>query len=147
MVSATILDLALKKVIELNVKNENIVVKILNQNPQDLKSDENEIFELLKDVGKNKEEFEIKELNQYAKKKYYKYSANINNCVNYARNNLYKINLIDKREEKEYAGCEMASLTTECCVKILFLLNSKKYKILTIIFYNFFCFFKSIYFA
>ena len=110
MVSATILDLALKKVIELNEKNENIVVKILNQNPQDLKLDENEIFELLKDVGKNKEEFEIKELNQYAKKKYYKYSTNINNCVNYARNNLYKINLINKKEEKEYAGCEMASL-------------------------------------
>ena len=125
MVSSTILDLCLKKIINLTEKNEKIYVKILNQEPQNLKPDEMEIFKILKAVGKNKEEFELSELNDYAKKQYYQYSTNVNNTVNYAKNNLYKINLIDKKEEKEYAKANYSDFTLKSIISIyIFLLVS-----------------------
>lgn len=110
MVSATILDLCLKKIISLREQNKKIYIKILNKQPQELKADEMEIFKILRAVGKNNEEFEIDELNKYAKQEYYKYSTCINNTVNFARNNLYRIKLINKREENEYAKCSNAKL-------------------------------------
>ncbi len=100
-VSATILDLCLKKIISLRTQENKVYVKIL-KNPENLKEDELEIYKLLKEVGKNKEEFEIEELNKFANKEYYKYSEYINKVVKSTRNNLYKMKLIDKANEKKY---------------------------------------------
>ena len=100
-VSATILDLCLKKIISLRMKNDNVYIKILKE-PKNLKEDELEIYKLLKEVGKDKEEFDIEELNEFANKKYYKYSSYIEKLVESTRNNLYKMKLIDKKNEKNY---------------------------------------------
>ena len=100
-VSATILDLCLKKIIGLRVDGDKVYIRIL-KNPENLKEDELEIYKLLKEVGKNKEEFEIEEINDYANKEYKKYSDHINKLVNSTRNNLYKMKLIDKANEKRY---------------------------------------------
>ena len=100
-VSATILDLCLKKFIDLRVDGDKVYVKILKSS-EGLKEDELEIYKLLKEVGEKKKEFEIEELNKFANKNYYKYSSYIDKFVNAARNNLYKMKLIDKANEKNY---------------------------------------------
>ena len=101
-VSATLLDLCLKKIISLKVKDNDVYVKILQNNPSDLPKDELAIFNLIEKASKDKEEFEINELNTYAKKEYYKYSKYINDMVNSARNKLYELKLIDKANERNY---------------------------------------------
>ena len=101
-VSATLLDLCLKKIISLKVKDNDVYVKILQNNPSDLPKDELAIFNLIEKASKDKDEFEINELNTYAKKEYYKYSKYINDMVNSARNKLYELKLIDKANERNY---------------------------------------------
>ena len=101
-VSATLLDLCLKKIISLKVKDNDVYVKILQKNPSDLPKDELAIFNLIEKASKGKDEFEINELNTYAKKEYYKYSKYINDMVNSARNKLYELKLIDKANERNY---------------------------------------------
>lgn len=101
-VSATLLDLCLKKIISLKVKDNDVYVKILQKNPSDLPKDELAIFNLIEKASKDKDEFEINELNTYAKKEYYKYSKYINDMVNSARNKLYELKLIDKANERNY---------------------------------------------
>ncbi len=104
-VSATILDLCYKRKITLRVDdNEKVYIKI-NSEGNDLSKDEAEIYKMLKELSTNQEEFEITKLNDYANKKYQKYSNIINNFVNAARNSLYNLNLINKSEEKLYASC------------------------------------------
>lgn len=101
-VSATLLDLCLKKIISLKVKDNDVYVKILQKNPSNLPKDELAIFNLIEKASKDKDEFEINELNTYAKKEYYKYSKYINDMVNSARNKLYELKLIDKANERNY---------------------------------------------
>lgn len=101
VVASTILNLALKKIIHLRVEEKSVYVKILTE-PVGLKKDELEIYQLLKEVAGNQEEFKLDDLKIYAKKKYNKYSQFINKVVNAARNSLYDLNLIDKAQEKEY---------------------------------------------
>lgn len=101
-VSATILDLCLKKIISLSVDNNNVYVKILQKKPENLNEDELAIFKLIKNASNNREEFDIDELNTYAKEDYYEYSKYINDMVNSARNKLYELKLIDKENEKNY---------------------------------------------
>lgn len=101
-VSATLLDLCLKKIISLRVKGDDVYVKVLQEEPNDIKKDELAIFKLIKKASKDKEEFEINELNTYANKEYYQYSKYINDMVNSARNSLYELKLIDKSNEKNY---------------------------------------------
>ena len=109
-VSATILNLCYKKKITLKLdEKENVYIKIISDE-KDLKNDELEIYKLLLKASKGKEEFEIKELNKFAKRKYNEYSTSIYNFVNSARNSLYKLGLIDKRKEKLYAKCENADI-------------------------------------
>lgn len=109
-VSSTILDLCLKKQIGLRVDAQNnVYVKILEQG-KDLKKDELAILKLLKRTAKGREEFEITELNNYAKNNYNEYSNQINLLVSSARNNLYNLGLIDKAEEKLYNTCQNAKI-------------------------------------
>lgn len=107
-VSATILDLCYKKKIELRVgENETVYIKVISDS-DGLKEDELEIYNLLKQISKNGEEFEINELKKFANKKYLEYSNIINSFINSARNSLYSLGLIDKSEEKLYATSDYA---------------------------------------
>ena len=107
-VSATILDLCLKKKITLRMDDKkNVYVNIIAE-PDGLNKDELEIYKLLKEVSDG-EEFEVEELNKYAKKKYQKFSDSINKFVNEARESLYDLKLIDKAEEKQYRKSNSAS--------------------------------------
>lgn len=124
VVASTILNLALKKIIRLRVEEENVYVKILNE-PVGLKKDELEIYQLLKDVEGNQDEFKLENLKTYAKKKYNKYSQFINKVVNEARNSLYNLKLIDKAKEREYAKSETAE------TKIMLVKNVYEYLIVT----------------
>ena len=99
-VSATILDLCLKRKITMRVQKENVFIKIVGD-MNGLNKDEQAIYKLLKEAGGN-EEFEIGQLKIYAEKEFYQYSRSINNLVNYARNSLYDEKLIDKAKEKSY---------------------------------------------
>lgn len=101
-VSATLLDLCLKKIISLKVKDNDVYVKILQKDLSNLQKDELAIFNLIEKASRDKEEFEINELNTYANKEYYKYSKYINDMVNSARNKLYELKLIDKANERNY---------------------------------------------
>lgn len=106
-VSSTILDLCLKKVISLRVKQDEVYVKIL-RDKDGLPNDEQEIYDLLSNTGQGREEFLLSDLNLYAKDKYNQYSYIINKMVNSARNRLYNLRLLDKANEKEYIKCENA---------------------------------------
>ncbi len=106
-IASTILDLCLKKKIELSINEKDTMVKIIS-GPEGLKSDELEVYELLKKAGNKDEIFKIEELNKYAKKKYYQYSSSINKIINSTRENLYNLKLIDKANEKTYLKGESA---------------------------------------
>ena len=119
-VSATILDLCLRKKIQLRMADKKkVYIKIIAE-PDGLNADELEIYKLLKEVSDGEEEFEIEELNKYAKKKYQKFSDSINKFVNKARESLYDLKLIDKAEEKEYRRFNSAS-TKKSMLKWLYI--------------------------
>lgn len=107
ILAATILNLCLKGYIELTSKDKEVYIKILNSNKK-LAEDEKQVYQLLKNVAKGREEFEIQELNNYAKKQYYAYSDAINNIYRFSRNKLYSLKLLNKLEYKEYAKIEKA---------------------------------------
>lgn len=113
MVSSTILNLCLKKEITIEIDRQEIYISIVGDGSS-LNHEEYQVFELLSNASKNREKLEINDLNEYAKKHYSSYSVHINKMINETRNSLYKMQLIDKKEEKVYAStkhsCE-ASLT------------------------------------
>ena len=106
VVAANILNLTLKKYISLRYDANKIYVKILKDG-DGLKNDEKAIYQLLRNTNK-KEEFEIGELNSYAKKHYSEYSHLINQMVNQSRENLYKEGLVDKGEKDLYSKSKSA---------------------------------------
>lgn len=101
IVSATILNLCLKKYINLRLQGKSVYIKVLKDS-KGLKNDELAIYRLIKNVQASKEEFNIQELNAYAKSHYTEYSNAINTLINSARNNLYNLKLVDKAQEKAY---------------------------------------------
>ena len=107
IVSATILNLALKGYIRLRAEGEEVFIKIIKDS-EGLNKDELAVFNILKDTGKESE-FKINEINKFAKKEYSKYSTYINNLINESRENLYKLKLVDKAQQKEYKKSEYAA--------------------------------------
>ena len=107
-IAATILDLCLKKKITLRPEDKKVYVSII-ADEAGLKEDEEKVYKLLKEASKGKEEFEIEELNKFAKNKYTKYSDYMNKIVNAARNSLYNLKLIDKANEKLYSKCKYST--------------------------------------
>lgn len=106
VVSATILNLALKGYIKLRTQGEEIYVKVV-KDAEELKKEERAVYDILKDTGKD-DEFKIDEINKFAKKEYSKYSTYINNLVNEARESLYKLELVDKANQKKYRKAQSA---------------------------------------
>lgn len=109
MVASTILNLCLKKVITLDIEGKNIYISILGDGSS-LKKEEYQVYKLLYEASKGKERLEITELNDYAKKHYSNYSMYINQMVNETRNELYNMQLIDKKEEKMYRKSKSANM-------------------------------------
>lgn len=101
VVAATILNLCLKGYIKLRTNGKSVYIKIVKE-AEGLKQDELSIYSLLKNVQAKKEEFNIKELNDYAKSHYTEYSSAINKLINSSRNSLYELKLVDKAQEKAY---------------------------------------------
>lgn len=108
IVSATILDLAYKRIISLQIKDKKIYIKILKE-PDNLNEDELAIYKLLKlSNEKNEEYFEICKLKDFAKKEYIKYNELIEKMVNEARESIYIQKLVDKANKKKYFKCQNA---------------------------------------
>lgn len=100
--SATLLDLSLKKIIDFEVKDKIITIKILEENPKELVNDEKAIFEFLKQACEKTEgQITVKELEKYIKKsssKVLKLSEKIDKNT---EQSLYQKELADKKEKEE----------------------------------------------
>ena len=108
VVSATILNLALKGYISLRAEGEEVYVDILKED-EGLKEDEKAIYKILEGTKKQqKGAFEIGKINDYAKRHYNQYSEYINKMVNKSRENLYKLELVDKAQKKQYNKAKRA---------------------------------------
>lgn len=96
VLSATMLDLALKKYIEFEVhpelaKSEQVTVRIIADKAEDnLKESEKTIYQLFKTIAKEKNSFTMKELESYARRYNTKFLAKLN-----------EIEKLAKREQKE----------------------------------------------
>ena len=106
VVSATMLNLALKKYIEFSVDNsekkEKIKITILDNNEENidkLKTDEKVVYEILKKVSDTS--FTMKELEKYAKKHYEDFLSEINSIKDEAGKNLESVKLYDSKVEKK----------------------------------------------
>lgn len=107
IVSATILNLALKGYIKLRADGEDVFVEIIKDS-EGLRKDELAVYNILKETNKESE-FKINEINKFAKKEYSKYSMYINNLINESRESLYELKLVDKAQEKEYNKSQYAA--------------------------------------
>ena len=133
-IASTILNLCLKKKITLRLEDKKVYVSII-ADESGLKEDEEKVYKLLKEASQGKKEFEIEELNKFAKKKYTRYSELMNKIVNAARNSLYNLKLIDKANEKLYAKCKYAE-GKSLIIKNLYKLLWVMYFVLIMPFFN-----------
>lgn len=107
--SATLLDLKLKKYLDLRVekddkKKDKIYIKKLKEADTNLKSDERIILEFISKACKSKEEIEIKELEKYITS----HSASVEKLINQSEKNiesqLEKEDKIKRKEKEEYSN-------------------------------------------
>lgn len=102
VLAANILNLCLKGYISFEKKLEDKIYISILKGKEDLKEDEKEIYNLIKDAIGKKESIEVKELQDFAKKNYDKYSAHVKSMVKHIKENLYSEDIIDKKQEKLY---------------------------------------------
>lgn len=101
VIAGTILNLCLKGYIALRTEDETVYVKILKKS-KGLSNDEKDVYTLLINASNGKVEFDMQDLGEYAKKHYSKYFNIVFDIFHSSINNLYKIGLLDKNEEKLY---------------------------------------------
>ena len=102
--SATLLDLSLKKIIDFEVNDKIITIKILKENPQELEEvkDEKVIFEFLKKATEKSDgKITIKELEKYIKKSPSKVLDLGTKIDENVEKSLYKKELVDKEGKEE----------------------------------------------
>lgn len=102
VLAANILNLCLKGYISFEKTLEDKIYISILKDKDDLKEDEKEIYNLIKDAIGKKESIEVKELQDFAKKDYDKYSAHVKSMVKHIKENLYSEDIIDKKQEKLY---------------------------------------------
>lgn len=102
VLAANILNLCLKGYISFEKTLEDKIYISILKDKDDLKEDEKEIYNLIKDAIGKKESIEVKELQDFAKKNYDKYSAHVRSMVKHIKENLYSEDIIDKKQEKLY---------------------------------------------
>lgn len=115
--SATLLDLNLKKIIDFQVNDKIITIKILENNPKELETlkDEKVIFEFLQEACKQKNgEITNKELEKYIKKSESKVISLKNKIDNNTEQALYEKELADKKGKDE-------KITIVACIIFLFI--------------------------
>lgn len=117
IVAATILDLALKGYIKLEVEDKKTYVQILKEG-NGLNDDEFAVYKILKETG-GKSRFEIGEINYFAKEKYSRYSTLINKLINEARESIYRQKLVDKANRKLYQKAERAKNNYNLILRII----------------------------
>ena len=118
ILTGTILDLCLKGYIALEEKEKEIYVSFRKES-EGLKKDEEEVYDLLKKVAGNREEFAIEEMNEYAKKHYNSFSSKVIKMRQSVMKNLFDLGLIDKKKTKEYDQMQRASWYYGICVLII----------------------------
>lgn len=102
VLAANILNLCLKGHIAFEkTLEDNIYISIV-KDENALKEDEKEIYYLIKDAIGKKDSIEVKELQDFAKKNYDKYSEHVSSMVKHIKENLYNENIIDRKKEKLY---------------------------------------------
>ncbi len=106
IVSATILNLTLKGYLKLRVEENEVYVRIIKDS-EGLTKDELAVYKILKKTG-DESEFNINEINKFAKKQYQKYSNYINDLINESRESLYRLKLVDKANQREYMKAQNA---------------------------------------
>ena len=103
IISATLLDLNLKKYINFNLEKEKITIEILNDNIEKLSLDEKVVFEFIQKACKDKKKVTVKELEKYIEKlengKIIGLKAELNH---YTKKELAKEKIYDLEEEKKY---------------------------------------------
>lgn len=102
--SATLLDLSLKKIIDFEVKDKMITIKILRENPQELEEakDEKVIYEFLKKATERSDgKITIKELEKYIKNSPSKVLDLGRKIDKNAKESLYQKELADSKGKKE----------------------------------------------
>lgn len=102
--SATLLDLSLKKIIDFQVNDKMITIKILENSPEELETlkDEKVIFEFLQETCKQKNgEITTKELEKYIKKSESKVISLKNKIDKNTKQALYEKELADKKGKEE----------------------------------------------
>lgn len=109
--SATLLDLSLKKIIELEANGKNIKLKIIKENPVQLDNvkDEKVIFEFLRKACQNNQnEITVKKLEKYIKKSQSKVLKLKNDLDITTEQAIYQKELADKKGKEETSniiGC------------------------------------------
>ena len=123
IISATLLDLNLKKYINFNLEKENkkekITIEILNDNIEKLSLDEKVVFEFIQKACKDKKKVTVKELEKYIEKlengKIIGLKAELNH---YTKKELAKEKIYDLEEEKKY---KKYTSENSLCVIIIFI--------------------------
>lgn len=118
--TATLLNLSLKKFLKFEQDDKIITIKILEQAPQGLASDEKVIFEYLKKAtDKTNGQIDTKELEKYIKKsrsKVLKLESDISNAT---EQTLYQKQLADKQEKDKKA--KLTTFTIFLVISIFFI--------------------------
>ncbi len=107
IVSATLLDLNLKRYIDFKIekekKKEKITIEILNENSSDLPKDEKIIFDFLKDACEGNNQITVKEFKKYIEKvPPSKIQGFKNNVDLRTKEELISLGIHDKEQEKIY---------------------------------------------
>ena len=122
IVSATLLDLNLKKYIEFKVekekKKEKIIIEIINDNTSNLSKDEKVIFDFLKSACKKSNQITVDEFKKYISKASPTKIQGFNNNVDLrTKEELINLEIHDKNQEKIY---KKYSSSTSMFTTILF---------------------------
>ena len=122
IVSATLLDLNLKRYIDFKIekekKKEKITIEILNENSSDLPKDEKIIFDFLKDACEGNNQITVKEFKKYIEKvPPSKIQGFKNNVDLRTKEELISLGIHDKEQEKIY---KKYSSSTSLFITILF---------------------------
>lgn len=115
IISATLLDLSLKKYINFNVEKENkkeeILIEIINENIEQLSLDEKVVFEFLQTACEDKNKITVKELEKYIKKLERGKIIALKSELNfYTKGELEKEKIYDLEEEKKYKDYTSSNL-------------------------------------
>lgn len=125
VLSATVLDLAMKKYIEIETvearsKKERLKIKVLEKDTVQLKEDEKDIYGLLKRIQDDADGFNMKELEKYAKKHYEVFLGKLDKIPDKVKKQLEENEIFNKEIYKK--GRNWLSKITTYILLIIFVM-------------------------